>query len=81
MDLSTIGVRTYLNEQEIQDDGKVRKEIEMWLQSKQLLQMVMNNDVMKVTCRKVTNDNKVTTSSYSWELRMSGLAGKNGVKI
>ncbi|WP_209120966.1 hypothetical protein [Alkalihalobacillus sp. BA299] len=57
----------FLNEQGIQDDGKVRKEIEMWLQSKQLLQIVMNNEGMKVTCRKVTNDKKVTTRSYSWE--------------
>ncbi|MFN7252461.1 MAG: hypothetical protein ACK4M9_17030 [Anaerobacillus sp.] len=49
------------------DEGKIRKEIEMWLQSKQLLQMVLNNEVMKVNCRKVTNDNKVSTRSYSWE--------------
>nr|MBA5586351.1 hypothetical protein [Anaerobacillus isosaccharinicus]QOY38722.1 hypothetical protein AWH56_022375 [Anaerobacillus isosaccharinicus] len=49
------------------DDGKVRKEIEMWLQSKQLLQIVLSNEVMKVNCRKVTNDNKVSTRSYSWE--------------
>ncbi|WP_230459032.1 hypothetical protein [Terrilactibacillus tamarindi] len=57
----------FLNEQNRQDDEKIRKEVEMWLQSKQLLQMVMNNEVMKVSCRKVTNDNKVTTRSYSWE--------------
>ncbi len=57
----------FLNDQGIQDHGKVRKEIEMWLQSKQLLQIVMNNEVMKVSCRKVTNDNKVTTRSYTWE--------------
>ncbi|WP_141604550.1 hypothetical protein [Terrilactibacillus laevilacticus] len=57
----------FLNEQNMQDDEKIRKEVEMWLQSKQLLQMVMNNEVMKVSCRKVTNDNKVTTRSYSWE--------------
>jgi hypothetical protein len=57
----------FLNDQGYQDNGKVRKEIEMWLQSKQLLQMVMNNEVMKVSCRKVTNDNKVTTRSYTWE--------------
>ncbi|NMD69340.1 hypothetical protein HHO41_03500 [Bacillus sp. DNRA2] len=57
----------FLNDQGTQDNGKVRKEIEMWLQSKQLLQIVMNNEVMKVSCRKVTNDNKVTTRSYSWE--------------
>ncbi|MED4301217.1 hypothetical protein P9204_12375 [Geobacillus stearothermophilus] len=57
----------FLNEHGKQDDGKVRKEIEMWLQSKQLLQVVMNNETMKVSCRKVTNDNKVTARSYSWE--------------
>ncbi|WP_042355678.1 hypothetical protein [Bacillus rubiinfantis] len=57
----------FLNEQGLEDEGKVRKEIETWLQSKQLLQIVMNNEVMKVSCRKVTNDNKVTTRSYSWE--------------
>ncbi|MDQ0253413.1 hypothetical protein J2S74_000785 [Evansella vedderi] len=57
----------FLNDQGVQDDAKIRKEIESWLHSKQLLQMIMNNEVMKVSCRKVTNDNKVTTRSYSWE--------------
>lgn len=57
----------FMNEHGQQDEAKVRKEIEMWLQSKQLLQVVMNNEGMKVNCRKVTNDNKVTTRSYSWE--------------
>ncbi|ADU29358.1 hypothetical protein [Evansella cellulosilytica] len=57
----------FLNDQGQQDHGKVRKDIEMWLQSKQLLQIVMNNEVMKVNCRKVTNDNKVSTRSFSWE--------------
>ena len=27
----------------------------------------MNNESMKVSCRKVTNDNQVTTRSYTWE--------------
>lgn len=57
----------FLNEQGEEDDGKVRKEIETWLQTKQLLQQVMNHEGMRVKCRKVTNDNRVTTSSYSWE--------------
>lgn len=65
--LNQLESEKYVNEQGMQDDGKVRKEIEVWLQSKQLLQMIMNNDVMKVSCRKVTNDNKVSTRSYSWE--------------
>ncbi|WP_040302658.1 hypothetical protein [Aneurinibacillus aneurinilyticus] len=57
----------FLTDLGMQDAREIRKEIEMWLQSKQLLQMVMKNEVMKVNCRKVTNDNKVTTRSYSWE--------------
>ncbi|WP_404406441.1 hypothetical protein [Jeotgalibacillus malaysiensis] len=50
-----------------EDQGKVRKEIEKWLDSKQLLRIVMKQDVMKVSCRKVTNDNRVTTKRHSWE--------------
>lgn len=65
--LQQLELDRFLDDQGMQDDGKVRKEIEMWLQSKQLLQVVMNNEVMKVSCRKVTNDNQVTTRSYSWE--------------
>ncbi|PAQ15381.1 hypothetical protein CD798_06220 [Bacillaceae bacterium SAOS 7] len=57
----------FLNDQGQQDDAKIRKELDMWLQSKQLVQMILKNEVMKVNCRKVTNDNKVTTRSYSWE--------------
>lgn len=57
----------YENDQGLIDQGKVRKDLEMWLQTKSLLQVVMNNEVMKVRCRKVTNDSRVTTRSYSWE--------------
>ncbi|SFM10124.1 hypothetical protein [Salibacterium qingdaonense] len=49
------------------DTTRMRKDIETWLQSKQLLQQVFNGQPMKVTCRKVTNDTRVTTSRYSWE--------------
>ncbi|MDQ0229017.1 hypothetical protein [Metabacillus malikii] len=57
----------FKSEDGVEDYGKVRKEIETWIQSKQLLRVVMNNETMKITCRKVTNDNEVTTRSYSWE--------------
>ncbi len=49
------------------DNEKVRKDIETWLQTKQLLHVVMNNEGMKVSCRKVTNDNKVSKKLFSWE--------------
>src|SRR5690606_41563428 len=57
----------YVKENGLQDETKVRNDIEMWLQTKQLLQVVMKNEGMKVSCRKVTNENKVSTRSYSWE--------------
>ncbi|WP_335869465.1 hypothetical protein [Bacillus sp. 2205SS5-2] len=57
----------FLTSEGQEDYGKVRKEIETWTHSKQLLRVVMNQEMIKVTCRKVTNDNQVTTRSYSWE--------------
>lgn len=65
--LGKLDTEQFLNEHGTEDSGKIRKEIEMWLQSKQLIRIIMNNEAMKVNCRKVTNDNKVTTRSYSWE--------------
>ena len=57
----------YKDENGHDDAGKIKKDLEKWLQSKQLLQVVMKNQKMKVTCRKVTNDNKLTKGTYSWE--------------
>jgi hypothetical protein len=51
--------------QEVQ--STVRKEIEKWLDTKQLLQIVLQDKPLKVTCRKVTNENNVTKASFSWE--------------
>lgn len=65
--LTQLESERYVKPDGSQDDMKIRKDIEMWLQSKQLLQNVMKNEAMKVSCRKVTNENKVTTRSYSWE--------------
>lgn len=50
-----------------EDEAKVRKAIEKWLQSKQLLRAVMKNETIKVKCRKVSNDGKVSGGLYSWE--------------
>ncbi|PAV30774.1 hypothetical protein CIL05_03360 [Virgibacillus profundi] len=57
----------FKNDQGIEDNGKVRKEVETWLHTKQLLQVVMDHKGMKVACRKVTNDNQVTQKLTSWE--------------
>ncbi|MCR2822053.1 hypothetical protein [Lederbergia panacisoli] len=65
--LEQLESKKYLTAEGTEDYGKVRREIETWLQSKQLLRVVMNNEMMKVSCRKVTNDNQITTRSYSWE--------------
>lgn len=57
----------FKNDQGLEDAGKVRKEVEIWLDTKQLLQVVMERQGMKVSCRKVTNDNQVSHRLTTWE--------------
>jgi hypothetical protein len=65
--LTQLESERFLNEDGVEDYGKIRREIETWLQSRQLFRVVMNNEMMTVHCRKVTNDNQVSTRVYSWE--------------
>lgn len=57
----------YVDEQGNAQQGEVRKSLEKWLDSRQLLQVVLKSEAMKVTCRKVMNDHQVTKAAYSWE--------------
>ncbi|MEK4330430.1 chromosome segregation ATPase [Paenibacillus sp. FSL R7-0312] len=56
-----------MDEQGKSQQSDVRKSLEKWLDSRQLLQVVLKSEAMKVTCRKVMNDHQVTKASYSWE--------------
>ncbi|MGO1479180.1 hypothetical protein, partial [Senegalia sp. (in: firmicutes)] len=57
----------YKDEEDNEDESQVRKSIEKWLDTKQLLQNIMKDDNIKVKCRKVTNDRKVSSIPISWE--------------
>ncbi len=57
----------FRDENGIEDEMQVKKAIEKWLSSKQLLQHVMKQNTIKVKCRKVTNDGKVNSIPFSWE--------------
>lgn len=57
----------YRDDSGLEVKSTVRKEIEKWLDTKQLLQIVLQEKPMKVSCRKVTNENNVTKASFSWE--------------
>jgi hypothetical protein len=57
----------FLNDRGMKDAAKVRHSVEKWLETKQLLQIVMNNEKMNASCRKVTNDNQVGTRFRPWE--------------
>lgn len=72
--LAQLESNRFLNDQGIEDQGSVRKSIEQWLQSKQLLQNVLQGREIKIRCRKVTHDAKVSSSFFSWEIsnRWSG---------
>ena len=47
--------------------AKMRQSLETWLHAKQLLRRVINEKSLKVSCRKVKNNNDITSRSYSWE--------------
>lgn len=57
----------YRNSEGMEQEAAVKKDLEKWLETKQLLQVVLQDKAMKVTCRKVTNENTLTRASYSWE--------------
>lgn len=48
------------------NNGKIRTDIEKWFETPQLLRIVLQNGDMKVSCRKMTNDNEATSRSFSW---------------
>jgi len=57
----------YQGDSGLEVKSTVRKELEKWLDTKQLLQIVLQDKPMRVACRKVTNENNVTKASFSWE--------------
>lgn len=57
----------FKDEQGNEDYALVKKNIEKWLQAKQLLNIVMKENKIKIKCRKVTNDGKVSSIPISWE--------------
>ncbi|SDP22412.1 Chromosome segregation ATPase [Paenibacillus sp. yr247] len=50
-----------------EQQASIRKDLEKWLDARQLIQVVMNGEGVKVACHKVTNDQQVTKSAFSWE--------------
>lgn len=70
----------YKDENGIEIDAEVKKVIEKWLQSKQLLQIVMKQNNIKVKCRKVTNDGNVNSQPYTWEVSNSWSGGEKWSK-
>ncbi|WP_416149860.1 hypothetical protein ACM26V_02350 [Salipaludibacillus sp. HK11] len=49
------------------DLAKMKQQLEVWLHSKQLLRRVINEKSLKVNCRKVGNNNDISSRSYTWE--------------
>jgi len=57
----------YRDEYGNEDYALIHKDLQKWLQSQQLLRIVMNDTSIKVKCRKVTADGKVSSYPNSWE--------------
>nr|NNM89415.1 hypothetical protein [Bacilli bacterium] len=51
-----------------EDAQLVRKDLEKWFDSRQLLQKIMPQGAkIRISCRKVTNEQQVSSASFSWE--------------
>ena len=70
----------FRDENGIELPEQAKKEIEKWLKSKQLLQIVMKQNTIKVKCRKVTNDGKMRSAPFSWEVSNSWSGGEKWSK-
>ncbi|MCQ4085938.1 hypothetical protein [Saccharibacillus sp. JS10] len=70
----------YVDESGEAQDAIVRKDLERWLDSRQLLLKVLGENAVRIQCRKVGNDNRVTSASYSWETSNSWSGGERWSK-
>ncbi|OOM78333.1 chromosome partition protein Smc [Clostridium puniceum] len=70
----------YRDENGVENQEKVKKSIEKWLQSKQLIPIVMNHKKITIKCRKVTNDGKMSSMPFSWEESNSWSGGEKWSK-
>lgn len=70
----------YVNNDGEPQDAIVRKDLEKWLDSKQLLLKVLGENAIRIQCRKVNNDNRVTSAAYSWETSNSWSGGERWSK-
>ncbi|HHY21941.1 MAG TPA: hypothetical protein GX525_08715, partial [Bacilli bacterium] len=64
--LSWIEHERYLDKDGKLNTGQIRADVEKWFATPQLLRIILQNGEMKVSCRKVTNDNQVSSKSFSW---------------
>ncbi len=65
--LQELDNNSFKNEDGTENNGSIRKVIEKWLDVKQLLPIVLKNNPIKISCRKVTNDNQISSSLTTWE--------------
>ncbi|MCX7568709.1 hypothetical protein OS242_01830 [Tumebacillus sp. DT12] len=56
----------YKNAQGHEEKDKVKKQVESWLHPTTLLQVINSANAIKVRCRKVTNDGKVSGAFTEW---------------
>lgn len=57
----------YRDDQGHENQSLLRSDIAKWLQTRQLLRNVMGQKTIKIKCRKVTSDSKVSSYPSSWE--------------
>lgn len=57
----------FLTDQGLEDTAKIKKQLENWLHPKQLFQVIDAGQEIKVRCRKVTSDTRVSSAFTDWQ--------------
>lgn len=70
----------YRDEQGKENYPLIRSDIEKWLRSQQLLNIVTRQKPIKVKCRKVSNDGQISSQPSSWEFSNQWSGGEKWSK-
>lgn len=65
--LESLDGNVFKNVDGTENSASIHTQIEKLLDVKQLLPVIMKNNIIKVRCRKVRNDNKISSEIFSWE--------------
>lgn len=78
--LEEIDKQGFKNAEGVEDTPRLRKYIKEQFKVKQLLKLVLDNNAIRVKCRKVSNINSISGQKFSWETSTKWSGGERWSK-